>query len=305
MNRPAAAAAAIATLMSLTTLPSPAREPLEISIFTPPAGEAAPPETVERRGENPLDRTLTNVRSASLTITWPRDMSGSRPAVLILPGGGYGKLVIDKEGHAIAQWLNDHGFVAAVLKYRLPRSEMYSEKTPWPIQDATSAMHLLRSRAKDFSIDPKLVGILGSSAGGHLAATLATHDFPGSARPDFQILLYPVITFRDESIIHAGSRRNLLGPRATTADFVFYSNESQVDPETPPAFVVHAIDDGIVNVEHSRRYAEALRRAGVPSEYLEIATGGHGFGLGVNGGEPLRWPPLCLAWLKRVTGEED
>jgi acetyl esterase/lipase len=147
---------------------------------------------------------------------------------------------------------------------------------------------------------------MGSSAGGHLASTVATASSaarPGgkeiSARPDFQILLYPVISLKDGPTLHAGSRRNLLGPAPDESRIAKYSSEVQVTENTPPAFVVHAADDKGVPIENSRLYQAALQKAGIPCELVELSSGGHGFGLGVAGGEPLKWPPLCLEWLKR------
>lgn len=282
---------------------------LEISLGTGDENVVFP-EDLQQRSSDPArsDRTIANVRSATLTISWP-SVAGPMPAVVICPGGGYGMLVIDKEGHDLARWLNAHGYVAAVLKYRLPRPPVLNEILPWPVEDAKRAMRLLRRRAGEWNICRDAVGIMGSSAGGHLAAAVSAHSDTGdssagdvvereSSRPDFQILLYPVISFLDSEWAHSGSRRNLLGTEPDDASKIFFSLERQVRPGTPPAFVVHAIDDGIVHVEHSRRYCAAFQSAQVPCEYVELTEGGHGFGLGVNGGEPLRWPPLCLEWLK-------
>lgn len=289
------------------------REPLEISLSPPDAGSA---EVVQDRSADPQrpERTITNVTSATLTVSWPRKMNHPVPCVLICPGGGYGMLVIDKEGHDLARWFNANGLAAAVLKYRLPEKESPRPEEPLPVVDARRALRVLRLHAAEWNIRPGAVGIMGSSAGGHLAATMANHFDHGnpeaedplgrqSSRPDFQILLYPVISF-DSPWLHAGSRRNLIGADAEEALRKKFSAEKQVTRGTPPAFVVHAVDDGITSVEHSRHYAAALQAAGVPCEYLELATGGHGFGLGVRGGEPLQWPPLCLRWLHQILQAE-
>lgn len=289
-----------------------AGEPLIIPVW--PEGTLRPlseEEYVIDRTKDPAkpDHVIGNVSEPTLTITWPEKVQGSAPAVLICPGGGYNRVVIDKEGHALAKWFNEQGFVAAVLKYRLPRVDVESPNVPWPIQDGQRALRLLRQNAAEWKIDPSRVGVVGSSAGGHLASTLATHwrdasDDKGdplthfSARPDFQILLYPVINFDDEKVAHLMSRTKLLGENPPKQLQERYSNEKRVDSETPPAFLVHARDDEGVLLENSERYHQALQKAGIPSELVVLETGGHGFGLGVNGGEPLKWPPLCAEWLK-------
>lgn len=281
--------------------PDHTREPVEI-LLASSEESAISPEIIEQRSENPSqsDRVLFHSSTATLTVTWPREGKSSVPAVLICPGGGYAKLVIDKEGHAMARWLNDHGYVAAVLKYRLPRPDISRGETPWPVQDATKAMKSLRQRADEWGIDKQAIGIMGSSAGGHLASVIATHFDEESSRPDFQILLYPVISMSDELLLHERSRTNLLGNPHDPERVIFYSSEKQVTAETPPAFLIHAADDGVAKVGNSRTFHAALLNTGVPSEFVELPTGGHGFGLGVNGGDPLRWPPLCISWLEKI-----
>lgn len=272
--------------------------PLEILIHSSPS---AGPERVEDRSQTPgrPDRAITNTGTSTITITWPENhrQDVPVPAVLICPGGGYAKLAIDKEGHDIARWLNQHGYIAAVLKYRLPRADQPAEP-PWPVEDGHAAMRILRDRAGEWGIQKNAIGILGSSAGGHLASIIATRL--ESSRPDFQILLYPVITFEQGPSLNVGSRRNLLGSASDAARFASYSSEKQVTPGTPPAFLVHAQDDTSVPIENSRIYQAALQKAGISCELMELPTGGHGFGLGVKGGDPLKWPPLCLAWLQAL-----
>lgn len=283
-----------------------AAAPVEVAIHS---SDASGPEKVEERSKDPAhpDRAISNVGTSTLTVSWPQNhQAGDElPAVLICPGGGYARLAIDKEGHDIARWLNANGYIAAVLKYRLPDPAKPAEP-PCPTDDALAGMRILRERAAEWGIRKDALGILGCSAGGHLAATVATRSSRNSpdgkydelSRPDFQILLYPVITLADGPTLHAGSRRNLLGNSPEASRIEEYSTDKQVTAKTPPAFLVHAKDDGGVPIANSLLYLEALKKAGVPCEFVELSTGGHGFGLGVKGGDPLRWPPLCLEWLK-------
>lgn len=289
-------------MSAISALSAAERPPLVLPLWPDlaPAGE----ESVEDRSSDPLhpDRSLRNVTFPELTVTWPRDAAGNAPAVVICPGGGYEKVNIDK-GHDTAKWLNDLGVVAAVLKYRLPVPGTEQPAIPFPIQDGQQAIRLLRLNAREWGIDPNRVGIVGSSAGGHLASTLATHSTPGdppdsfSPRPDFQMLLYPVISF-DAGIAHAGSRKHLLGENPTAETVRLYSNELQVTKDTPPAFIVHAEDDEVVLIANSLRYRDALQRAGVPVELLVLKTGGHGFYLGCPGTDSERWTTTGAAWLK-------
>ncbi len=232
----------------------------------------------------------------------------NRQAVVICPGGGYVNLAIDKEGHDVARWLNTLGVVGIVLKYRLPRPDLTADQKPWPIQDGERAIRLVRSRAAEWKIDPNRVGIMGFSAGGHLASAVGTHFTLGnpvssvdpldgfSSRPDFMALIYPVISMK-EPITHEASLHYLLGPTPDEKMGALYSNELQVAPQTPPTFLVQAMDDR-VSVENSERFHAALQKAGVPSEIHLFEKGGHGYGLGINGGEPAAWPGLCATWLK-------
>lgn len=269
------------------------------------------PETVVDRSRVPgvPDRAVGAVAWPTLTFFLPGSgFPGPRPCVLICPGGGYEKVVIDKEGHAIARWLNGLGVAAAVLKYRMPRGDGMPADPPWPLQDALRAMGYLRSEAGPLGIDPGRIGILGASAGGHLASTVATHWRAGnpaaddpvervSSRPDFQILLYPVITLGDEAVTHRGSRKALLGDNPPPDLIRKYSSETQVTAATPPAFIVHARNDSAVPLENSLRYQSALRAHGVACRLLVLDQGGHGFGLGTRGGAPAAWPDACARWL--------
>lgn len=252
-------------------------------------------EKIKERGtsEHP-DRSFTNVTRAILTVVSPPADQTTGAAIVICPGGGYGSLAYDKEGVDVAAWLTKHGITSLILKHRLPRGAPGAAE-PLPLQDARQAMHLARANAAAWKLDPKRIGIMGFSAGGHLAATMATH-FTADDRPDFAVLIYPVVTFLGPAA-HGGSRDNLLGKGADAAALERYSNERQVTAQTPPTFLVHAADDG-VKIENSELFAAALKQVGVPYELMRLEKGGHGFGLGVRGGEPAAWPDRCLAWLK-------
>ncbi len=240
----------------------------------------------------------------TLTLYRPAADRATDAAVMICPGGGYGHLA-DHEGHPVALWLNSLGITAAVLKYRLgPRYHH-----PIELQDAARGLRTLRSRARELGLDPSRIGVLGFSAGGHLASTLSTHFDAGrpdaadpidrvSSRPDLSVLIYPVITFTTE-YTHAGSRRNLLGDAPAPGLVESLSNEKQVTPQTPPAFLVHTAEDRAVPMENSLLYALALRKAGVPVELHVYEKGPHGFGLA--GGDSVlgTWRERCADWLRR------
>lgn len=221
-------------------------------------------------------------------------------AVVICPGGGYGGLVTGAEGHGIADWLNLHGIAGIVLEYRLPKG-----RSQVPLLDAQRALRTARSKAKDWGIDPARLGIIGFSAGGHLASTAGTHFDAGDAkspdpvervscRPDFMILVYPVITM--DSTTHGGSRTNLLGKEPTPELVALYSNEKQVTDQTPPAFLTHALDDKVVVPDNSRHFYEALVARKVPAKYLELPSGGHGLN-GYKGPMWDAWQKQSLEWL--------
>ncbi|MEW4567911.1 alpha/beta hydrolase [Tautonia sp. JC769] len=234
-------------------------------------------------------------------------------AIVICPGGGYGALAIDHEGHQVAQWLNSVGVTGVILKYRLgPRYQH-----PIPLTDAQRAIRTVRANAEDWGVDPDRVGVLGFSAGGHLASTVGTHFDLGnpeaedpidrqSSRPDLMILGYPVIALATD-YAHGGSRRNLLGENPPTDLLDSLSNERRVTPETPPTFLVHTNEDEPVPAENSLLFVMALRKAGVPVEFHLFEAGRHGLGLGGGlhdrgiGPDPAfaAWPGLCETWLKR------
>jgi len=247
-----------------------------------------------------------NVVTPDLTVYLPDPATANGTAVLICPGGGYGTLAFDHEGNAIAQWLNDNGIAGIILKYRLPSARIMADKSTGPLQDAQEAMRVIRRNAASWKIDPGKVGVIGFSAGGHLASTISTHYADKvyevkdniSARPDFSLLIYPVITM-DTTFTHRGTRNNLIGPDPTEKNVFRFSNEKQVNAETPPAFLVHSSDDNAVPVLNSISYYEALVRNKVAAELHIFQKGGHGYGLAPKGGTESSWPGLCLIWLKK------
>lgn len=240
----------------------------------------------------------------TLTPYLPAPSETPRTAIIICPGGGYGTLA-GHEGDGYARWLNEQGIITFVLKYRLG-SKGY--RHPAMLDDASMAMRLVRSRAAEWKIDPKRIGIMGSSAGGHLASTLLTHfdagqpDSPGpiarqSSRPDFGILCYAVITLGE--FTHQGSKTNLLGPNPPADLVELLSNEKQVRADTPPCFVWHTWADSGVPVENSLQFAAALRAKKVPCDLHLYQNGGHGMGLGKNSADPKRlhpWTDDLLYW---------
>jgi acetyl esterase/lipase len=234
----------------------------------------------------------------------PKGKSSST-AVIICPGGGYSVLAIKHEGLQVAMWLNSLGITAFVLKYRLPSDAIMKDKSIGPLQDAQEAVRNIRRHAKEWNIDPDKIGIMGFSAGGHLASTISTHfnervyepSDKVSARPDFSILIYPVISM-DSAITHEGSRYNLLGKNPRQELIKHFSNELKVSKDTPPAFLVHSLDDGTVPVQNSINYALALKKFKIPCELHIYETGGHGYGLGRSKDTESSWPDACKKWLQ-------
>jgi acetyl esterase/lipase len=270
-------------------------------------GTLAEGEKVKEIGKD--SRFISNVKWPTMTVYLPEAGKATGAAVVICPGGGYGGVAIDLEGRDVARWLNTLGIAGVVLKYRMPRPAESKGELPYPLQDAQRAIRTVRARAAEWKVDPAKVGIMGFSAGGHLASTAATHfdagradaedplDRPG-CRPDFAILVYPVISLV-EPWTHGGSRDALLGRGAERALLEKYSNELQVTAQTPPTFLIHAKDDP-VKVDHSLAFAEALKKAGVPHRLQLYDKGGHGYGLGVRGGDVAQWPARCAEWMKEL-----
>nr|WP_243739901.1 alpha/beta hydrolase [Flavobacterium sp. P3160] len=240
----------------------------------------------------------------TLSVFLPSGIKQNQTAVIILPGGGYQHLAIDKEGTKVAEWFNSLGIVAFVLKYRLPSDLIMTNKNVGPLQDAQEAIRVVRQNAAKWNIDPNKIGIMGFSAGGHLASTLCTHyddrvyetSSKVSARPDFSLLIYPVISMQND-ITHKGSQISLLGENASQELIDSFSNEKKVTAQTPPAFLVHATDDGAVFPENSINYYLALKNNKVVAELHLYENGGHGFGLGVKDTSKF-WTKACEEWLK-------
>ena len=278
-------------------------EPVTINLYP---GEV-PGEPVHD-GEVPEEKVTNSriefVHVPTLTVYRPDPAKQNGTCVVICPGGGYRVLAIGHEGYAIADWLNDHGITAVILKYR-----MFPYRHPVPMMDVQRAIQTTRANAEDWGIQRDKIGILGFSAGGHLASTASTHILEGdhdskdvvqhfSSRPDFAVLLYPVITI-NQPTSHGGSARNLLGPEPSKELIELMSNEKQVTEQTPPTLLVHSHDDGAVPIANSQQYLAALHAKGVSGTLIEFGTGGHGYGLGrPDGHETAAWPGMCIEWMK-------
>jgi acetyl esterase/lipase len=266
-------------------------------------GAPRPAPTPLWKGSAPgaLGSAPEDTPTISLYRAAPGVASGA--AFVVCPGGGYTRLA-DHEGHDVAVWLNGIGVTAVVLKYRLgPRY-----RHPAPLQDVARAVRTVRARAKEWGVDPGRIGVIGFSAGGHLASTIATHVDAGNAgatdpverfssRPDVTVLGYPVISM-EEGVAHAGSRTNLLGPNPTADQVKALSTDRRVTGRTPPTFLFHTADDAAVVVENSLRFAAALRAAKVPYELHVFETGRHGVGLAPDNPVLSAWPRLLGSWLR-------
>ncbi|KAF2511403.1 alpha/beta hydrolase fold domain-containing protein [Flavobacterium zhairuonense] len=253
--------------------------------------------------KNELSEGVRKVTLPTLTVYLANPEKSNGTSVIICPGGGYGMLAINKEGYKVAEWFNSLGINAFVLKYRLPSDLIMKNKTVGPLQDAQEAVRLVRRNAVKWKLNPNKIGIMGFSAGGHLASTLSTHyndkvytpTDTTSAKPNFSILIYPVISMQ-EGITHQGSKDNLLGKNAGNELTDKYSNEKQITSATPKTFLVHATDDKAVPVENSINYYLGLKKEKVSAEMHLFENGGHGFGLGVKGTNA-NWPKDCEKWL--------
>ncbi|UGQ44553.1 alpha/beta hydrolase [Massilia endophytica] len=246
---------------------------------------------------------LSNISQPTLTVYPAAIDRPSGTAVIICPGGSYEFLSNTREGQQYAQWLSSLGVTAFVLKYRVSD---YGH--PAPLQDVLRAIRLVRSQAARYGVAPDRIGIMGSSAGGHLAASASTlFNHPAgrtggqldavSARPDFAILMYPVITM-EAPAVHEGSRHALLGASPSPALVQLMSVEKQVSPATPPTLLFHSQDDGLVPVDNSIMYFQALTRARVPAEMMIFEHGGHGMGMSTGHGTATNWPRRAEDWLR-------
>ncbi|MES2278742.1 MAG: alpha/beta hydrolase [Bacteroidota bacterium] len=265
-----------------------------------PNSKPAPADYVEDDSNNHAKL----VTDPTITPYFPEKGKANGTAVVICPGGGYSGLSMLNEGTSVAKKFAEIGVTAFVLKYRLPSDKIMTDKTIGPLQDAQRAIQMIRERASEWGIDPAKVGIIGFSAGGHLASTAETHfdkvviDNPKntSVRPDFALLLYPVITFGDKA--HRGSQVNLVGKDAPQNLIDLYSNEKQVTANTPPTFIVQAEDDKTVPVENSLLFYQALLQNKIKAEMHLYQAGGHGFGLN-NKTTTDQWFDRCANFLKQ------
>ena len=291
---------AVAPLLAQT---SAATQAPVIPLYTGSIPDSKPSPVRETSTPQGTDILISGVVQPSLTAFLPLRDKATGTAVIICPGGGYGVLSINKEGYDVARRLADLGVAAFVLKYRLPSDQAQPDKSIAPLLDVQQALRVVRGLAAKYSLNPERIGVMGFSAGGHLAAMAGTqfaapvgdNPAPGSVRPAFLALIYPVISFQD-SLQHAGSRTNLLGAAPDAAQVRHYSNELNVSAQTPPAFLVHAQDDNVVPVQNSLVFYQALTRHQVPAELHLYAKGGHGFGLN-NATTKDQWFDRLREWL--------
>jgi acetyl esterase/lipase len=247
---------------------------------------------------------IKDITQPALYVFQPKNKT-SDAAVIICPGGGYGILAIDHEGFDIAAWFNERGVTAFVLKYRLPQDNLFENREIRPLQDAQQAIRIVRKNAAKYGVSPDKTGIMGFSAGGHLASTASTHfraqvgeitDSTLSVRPDFSLLIYPVITFSD-AITHSGTRDHLIGENPAADNIERYSNEKHVTEETPPTFLISTSDDG-VSPENCILYYSACLKNKVPVEMHIYEKGGHGYALKKKGSGPVEtWTDRLADWM--------
>lgn len=252
---------------------------------------------------------VKNVQKPLLEIYLPAPRQATKRGVIICPGGGYSGLAYDWEGIDIAKWLNSKGIAAFVLKYRLPGSKSLIEPHKTPLMDAQRAVRIVRNHAEEWNIDKDKIGIMGFSAGGHVASTLATHYGTKqksydeldsiSAKPDFAVLVYPVVTMHD-NYTHEGSKTNLIGKEPSQEMKDFYSNELHVDENTPPTFLVHSSDDGAVHVMNSILFYQSLQKHSIYAEMHIYPEGGHGYSLAIGKDHLESWPNRLADWLKTL-----
>jgi len=252
---------------------------------------------------------LSKEEAPTLTLYLPIKEKATGTAVLVIPGGAYGFLAFEEEGIAIGQAFAEKGIAAFVLKYRLPKKETMRDKSFGPLIDAQQAMKMIRSNAANWNLNPAKVGVIGYSAGGHLASTLGTHYSESyipnkdniSLRPDFMILVYPVISMQD-NLTHTGSKINLLGMEPSKEKVDLFSNELQVTKETPPTYLTHCGDDGVVDVSNSIVFYQALQKKGVDAELHLFPKGNHGFTQRLSVSE---WMEPMLGFMKRASFYEN
>lgn len=255
---------------------------------------------------NTKDTASIVKNTPELYVYIPQEIKHSK-VFLVLPGGGYSHHAMDHEGHQVANRLNELGYCAFVLKYRLPSSKQQLDKRIAPIQDAQRALVVIKEKVRTLKLEEPQVGVLGFSAGGHLASTLSTHydtDYhqqnltSEELRPDFSVLVYPVISMED-GVTHNGSKANLIGHDFKAEDVIRFSNEKNINATTPPTFLIHAKDDQAVPIENSLRYQQELNRYNIPNFLFSYNKGGHGFGMN-NKQEPKDWFTEMITWLENI-----
>ena len=275
----------LSVIVSLMTAMTFAQQPVELPLW--PNG--APNSNGLTGGEKEVSpHRLSNVTAPTITVYRAPQPNGM--AVIMCPGGGYSRLAMDHEGHDMAPWFCGQGITYIVLKYRMPNGHCEV-----PLSDAERAIRIVREHAGEWNINPRKIGIMGASAGGHLASTLATH-YSAETRPDFQILLYPVVTMLQNT--HGGSRNELLGKSPTTEQIRHFSNELQVTSDTPQAFIVLSSDDGAVPPSNGVNYYLALQKNNVPASLHVYPTGGHGWGYRDNFKYKQQWTQELEKWLR-------
>jgi acetyl esterase/lipase len=300
MRRRGSAALLLLLVTALTQAADPPAMPLYAGEI--PNAIQAPDEESLRDPAEPFP-FYQNISRPTVTAYKPAKQDPKRTAVVIFPGGGYRGVSIQKEGYNVARAFNEMGVTAFVVKYRTPSDRHMKDKRTGPLQDAQQAIAMVRRDAARWQIDPARIGIMGFSAGGHLAATAGTKfDSPvlaqwssADVRPDFLMLIYPVITFT-EATVHSGSRKMLLGETPSQADMQRFSAELAVTDRTPPTFLIHAADDETVPVANSIRFFEALQARKIPVQLMIYPAGGHGYGLN-NATTRDRWIERARQWL--------
>ncbi len=276
----------------------------EINLYQGAIPNSKPAENLEKQVTTDGILRISDISIPTYTVFQPAQKSAKKAAIIIFPGGGYTITASSHEGSDIAKSFNDVGITAILIKYRIPSDRTMPNREIGPLQDAQQAILTVREHAAEWNIDPNKIGIIGFSAGGHLASTLGTHyeeslipnPLKTSLRPDFMILGYPVISFQD-SLTHMGSRNNLIGKNPAKEKKDFYSNELQITKNTAPSFLFHASDDGAVNVKNSILFYESCIAHGVKAELHIYQNGGHGFGLK----SPITkdyWMVSCKDWLR-------
>jgi acetyl esterase/lipase len=267
-----------------------------------PNSKVAPDEEISEQRDGIT--IVSKISKPTLTIFLPAKEKANGTAVVICPGGGYWINAISHEGTDVAKRFNEMGVAAFVVKYRIPNDATMLNREIGPLQDAQQAIKTVRQRAKEWNVNVNQIGIMGFSAGGHLASTAGTHFDTAvipdaeniSLRPDFMILIYPVISFNDQ-ITHMGSRDQLIGKMPSAEKIAYYSNELQVTAKTPPTFLVHASDDDVVNANNSVAFYQSLLKYKVPAELHIYQKGGHGFGMN-NKTTNDQWMDRCKNWMK-------